>query len=289
MKNVYLRPKITAPLLRVICFLIMIGSGWLPLGAQGAEAGEEAAAGTQRPTVSDAASQKLIRNYLVVTGSQEAHLTLANLVAKGSLTEASTNKSFELVETRDGRRHLTLNWRHLGRNFEEHYVFNGSETWQQQVKPTKDQPKTLNGPSGQHFANQSWLLQPFVLPTVADYTFKYQGAAKVVGRPCHVVIGYGRKNVRSWFYFDKEKFLLLRWGGMGQLAGVPVPMDYRASRFKRQGGVLLPTEVEQLAGDDTFGKILFETILVNQKIDPSIFTMPKDMTPVLRQRPVRAK
>lgn len=266
----------------------MIGSGWLPLGAQEAEADEEAAS-TQRPAVSDAASQQLVRNYLVATGGKEAHQALANVIAKGSLTEASMDKRFELVETRDGRRHLTLNWRHLGRDFEEYYAFNGSEIWQQRVKPKKEEPRTLNGPSGQHFANQSWLLQPFVLPTVADYTFNYQGAARVVGRPCHVVIGYGRKNERSWFYFDKEKFLLLRWGGMGQLAGVPVPMDYRASRFKRLGGVLLPAEVEQLAEDATFGKIQFESILPNQKIDPGIFTMPKDMTPVLRQRPVRAK
>lgn len=237
-----------------------------------------------RPEKTDAASRQLIRNYLTVTGGAEAHEKLQNVVARGTMTEAGRIKQFELIEMQDGRRHLSLSWRHLGRDYKEIFVFDGLEAWKQQILPERKDPEDYFGQEGIHFANQRWLLQPFVLPSVADYTFKYQGAAKVGGRPCHIIVGYGKKDVRSWFYFDKEKFLVLRWGGFGELAGVREYMDYRATKFRRAGGVLLPSEIDLLAENEAFGKIQFDAILPNQKIDLQVFSKPKSRVPVLRQR-----
>jgi hypothetical protein len=258
----------------------------VPLLRAQEEAAPPAATKAARPERSDAASQQLIRNYLTVTGGAAAYNALDNLVARGDLTEAGKEKAFTLIESQDGRRHLTLEWRHLGRDYEARYVFDGLETWRQQIRPELEDPRTYEGQEAVHFAHQRWLLQPFVLPSVADYTFKYQGAAKVGGRECHVIVGYGPKDVRSWFYFDKEKFLLLRWGGFGELAGVREYMDYRATSFRRAGGVLLPRAIDLLAEDAAFGKIEFEEILTNQDIDRQIFVRPRGRTPVLRQRPV---
>lgn len=237
-----------------------------------------------RPESSDAASRQLVRNYLTVTGGKDDHEALQNVVARGSLTEAGRVKNFELIELQDGRRHLTLSWRHLGRDFKEIRVFDGLEAWRQELRPEREEPEDYSGQEAVHFANQRWLLQPFVLPSIADYTFKYQGAAKVGGRPCHLVVGYGKKDVRSWFYFDQEKFLLLRWGGFGELASVREYLDYRATKFRRVGAVLLPSEIDLLAENAAFGKIVFEEILPNQPIDLVRFNKPGSRVPVLRQR-----
>lgn len=269
--------------LGVLCPLLYF---WLVVFGAQLTAQEEAEAkpASIRPEQSDEASQKLIGNYLTVSGGKDAHDALRNVFATGTITEAGKIKSFKLVETQDGKRHLTLTWRHLGRDYEEVQVFDGLVAWSQQVRPELEDPENLSGQAGIHFSRQRWLLQPFALPSVADYSFKYQGGAKVLGRDCYVIVGFGKKDVRSWFYFDKETFLLLRWGGLGKIAGVSEYMDYRATKFKHVGGVSLPTEIDLLAENAAYGKIQFEEIQANQDIDFAIFNKPLSRTPVLRQR-----
>lgn len=262
----------------------------LPAHAQDTAAAGAGEAGTApadpRPQQSDAASLRLIENYLTVTGGRSAHRALRNVVAEGTIKESTLQRNFRLIETADGRRHLTYHWTHLGRKHHVIYVHDGLQTWTQELAPKQKDAQPHGGADGAHFASQRWLLQPFTLPALADYTFKYQGTAKVGGRPAYLVKGYGKGDGKSWFYFDKAKFLLIRWGGEGQIAGVREPMDYRATQFKSVGGVLLPTAIDLLAQDAAFGKVRFERIEVNQDLNDLSFFMPQSTTPTLRQRPV---
>lgn len=254
--------------------------------ASAADGDGEIARVPARPDSNDGASERLLDNYLTASGGNQAHLALENVVALGTLEEAGKSKKFELIETRDGKRHLTLSWRWLGRDYREIFVFDGRSAWRQEIAPGYEDPEEETGLDGLHFANQRWLLQPFVAPLRADFAFKYQGTARVRGRPCHVVVGFGRNDERSWFYFDREKFLLIRWGGYGGFAGVKEHKDYRATEFRRVDGILLPGRIDLIVDDNAYGEIRFDSILTNQRIDPGVFQKPPDQTPVLRQRTV---
>jgi len=242
---------------------------------------------TFRPQLTDTTSKQLIKNYLAVSGGKQAYIKLKNVIATGSIVEAGKLKSFRLIETQDGRRQLTYTWKRLGRKYKTLYSFNGVQTWQQQLLPKEDHPELFSGRDAIHFAHQHWLIQPFVEPLIADYVFKYQGMSKVAGRPAYIITGYGKNNIRSWFYFDKEKHLLTRWGGKGTIAGIEEYMDYRATRFAAVNGVLLPKQGELLAENSPFGTITFETISANQPIDSQIFSMPPSTIPTLRQKIAR--
>ena len=241
------------------------------------------AVATVRPQLSDATSKQLIKNYLAVSGGKQAYINLQNVIATGSIVEAGKLKSFRLIEAQDGRRQITYTWKHLGRIYKTLYSFDGVQTWQQKLLPKEEHPEPFSGGDATHFARQHWLLQPFIVPLVADYVFKYQGMSKVAGRPAYIITGYGKNNIRSWFYFDKEKHLLTRWGGKGTIAGIEEYMDYRATRFAAVNGVLLPKQIELLAENSPFGTITFETISANQPIDSKIFDMPANTIPMLRQ------
>lgn len=238
----------------------------------------------QRPERTDATSAKLIRNYLAASGGKAAHDSILNVRASGTVNEAGKTKTFTLVETRDGKRYLSYQWRHLGRDYHEIFVYDGLVTWQQQLKPKAGTAHTMSGTDAGHFAHQRWLLHPFVLPLSAKYVYKYQGKAPVKGRPAYIVVGYGPKNVRSWFYFDSETFLVTRYGGLGTIAGVKEYLDYRATHFDYRDGILLPETIELLAENDAFGTIQFEQIETNVTLDSSLFQMPPDRSPILRQR-----
>jgi len=237
------------------------------------------------PTQSDNASVQLIKNYLTVTGGQEVHQGLSNVVAEGTIKESTLQRHFNLIETADGKRHLTYYWTHLGRKHRVLYVYDGLQAWMQVLEPKKQEAKSYGGPDGTHFAHQHWLLQPFTLPRRADYVFIYQGSSKVSGRPAHIIQGYGKRGIHSWFYFDKEKFLLTRWGGEGQIAGALEPMDYRATEFKSVAGVLLPSKIDLLIENAAFGHIQFKEIKLNQNLNNLSFLMPSSTIPTLRQRP----
>jgi len=242
-----------------------------------------------RPAQSDVASMQLIKNYLTVTGGRQAHLALRNAVAAGTIKESTLVRNFRLIETIDGKRHLTYDWTHLGRKHRVVYVHDGLQSWTQVLEPKRQEPRTYGGADGAHFASQRWLLQPFTLPLLANYVFKYQGASKVSGRPAYIVKGYGKKDAHSWFYFDKEKSLLTRWGGEGQIAGVSEYMDYRATQFKPVDGVLLPTRIDLLVENAAFGHLNFEKIEMNQNLDDVSFLIPRSTIPTLRQRPITSK
>jgi hypothetical protein len=242
---------------------------------------------TQRPAETDKTSRQLIKNHLTVAGGKQAYIDLKNLVATGTIVEAGKLKSFHLIETQDGRRQLTYTWKHLGRHYQTLYSYDGVIAWKQELLPKKKHPDFFNGRDSTHFARQRWLIQPFVVPLKADFIFKYQGEAKVGGRPSYLITGYGKQNARSWFYFDKEKSLLTRWGGKGIIGGIEEYMDYRATRFAKVNGVLLPLQIDLLAENAPFGTITFETITANEPIDAKIFYMPPSTIPTLRQKIVQ--
>jgi len=271
-------------LIRLAGSLLLTCAGALALSAQSEPVPEATA--PARPTASDAASQQLIRNFLTVVGGAEAYGALKNVVARGTLQEAGVSKTFQLTELQDGRRHLRLSWRQLGREYAEQFVFDGQHAWRQELSPKYQDAVDYSGQEGVHFSRQRWLLQPFAGHAAAAYVFRYQGQAKVGSRDCHIVVGYGENNERSWFYFDQEKFLILRWGGLGQIAGIQEYMDYRAAKFQRVAGVLLPRAIDLLAENAAFGQIEFEAILPNQEIGPALFSRPEKRTPLLRRATV---
>lgn len=99
-----------------------------------------------------------------------------------------------------------------------------------------------------------------------------------------MIVGFGKNNERSWFYFDTERFLLTRWGGKGTIGGIEEYMDYRASHFIPVNGVLLPKQIDLIAEDSLFGTITFDTITANETLDAKMFYMPPSIIPTLRQK-----
>ncbi|MGJ8641174.1 MAG: hypothetical protein ACSHYA_17420 [Opitutaceae bacterium] len=238
----------------------------------------------QRPAETDKTSQSLINNFLAVSGGKGPYEALKNVVATGMIDEAGKTKRFRLVETQDGKRKITYSWHFLGRNYQEIYSFNGVDTWSQRTQPQELPAERFVGREAAHFKTHRWLIQPMVLPVRADYVFQYQGLQKVNERPAYIVVGYGKEDERTWFYFDKEAFLLTRWGGIGTIGGVKEYLDYSASKYSKINGIFLPKKIDLLAEGKEFGTIIFEEIQTNAEINSQTFDPPPNSIPVLRQK-----
>ena len=59
-----------------------------------------------RPKTSDRTSKQIIDNFLEVSGGESAYAAIRTVKATGTIVEARLSKTFELVETYRGRRHL---------------------------------------------------------------------------------------------------------------------------------------------------------------------------------------
>ncbi|MGJ8652953.1 MAG: hypothetical protein ACSHX8_06735 [Opitutaceae bacterium] len=266
----------------ILPFLILL----LPFAAN-AQDQETAEVATTRPAATDTASSQLIKNFLAVTGGQQARINLRNVVATGTIKEGRKTKRFEMIETQDGKRMLTLTWRLLGREYKDVFAFDGVVAWKQIMLPKKQQVRDFGGLDGMHFINHRWFIQPMVLPLKAAYVFEYEGAEKVLGRPVHTIIGYGKQDERSWFCFDQETYLITRWGGIGKIANAKEHMDYQAIHFTKVDGVLLPKEITLLAEGKPYGNITVDTIEANVDIDSKIFYATPKVSPMLRQQSVQ--
>jgi hypothetical protein len=94
---------------------------------------------------------------------------------------------------------------------------------------------------------------------------------KRFGRPVYIV----RHFSGGHFYFDREKFLLVQWGGKSRFGGKSLPIDYRSTRFKRQGQILLPTKVLLTAEGTVLGTYEIDQVEVNAALAPGIFAVPE--------------
>ncbi|MFP4166810.1 MAG: hypothetical protein ACLFUF_06540 [Opitutales bacterium] len=238
----------------------------------------------ERPEKTDKASLKLIKNHLRASGGRDKHLAVKSIHASGTIEEAGREKKFNLVETRDGRRRIDYTWTYKGRKHAIARGYNGETAWEQNLLPEKELPKSLGEVESRHFSRQHWLLHPFVGPLHEKHVFEYKGKARVAGRKAYMIVGYGPDNIRSWYYFDKEKFLLVRHGGNTRIGNSQSHLDYRSSKFRRINGVLWPQDLTLLAKDSPFGAIVFDTIQINETLDAEQFNRPPDGIPVLRQR-----
>ncbi len=238
-----------------------------------------------RPAESDGPALRLISNYLAASGGRAAHVRLDAVTARGTIKEGKEIRKFEITETRDGKRFLKTTWRLLGREYEFHQVTDGVDAWSRQVLPKAERPGKIEGRDGERFINHRWFFHPFTGPLFDEHVFEFRGDSRVGGRPAYLVVGYGRGDVRTWFYFDKETFLVNRYGGIGRIAGAEEYFDLVALEFAPQGGVLLPKRLEFIVEHAAYGEAVFDEILVNPAVDPALFEKPEAIEVWLRQRP----
>lgn len=271
-------------LFTTITSLLLLTSSALTAQSNAAPTEEEVNT-IKRPEHSDGPSLKLISNYLTASGGEAAHQAVLNVFASGTYKESSQLKYFKLVETHKGERHLTLSWTYQGRKYEEITVFDGVDCWTQELKPKEQPPKDFKGLDANHFKHQRWFIPPFTTPLSTRYDFQYQGNAKVAGRPAYLVVGFGPQDERSWFYFDKENFLITQYGGIGKLGRQAGYLDYRATKFKSVDGVFFPSEITLLAKDQAYGEIVVKELKTNVELGSKQFYKPQSKIPVLRSRP----
>ncbi len=267
----------------VISLLLLAG---FPLAAQESPpASAEEKPAIQRPERSDKTSLKLIQNYLTASGGEAAHKARLNVSATGTYKEFNQLKYFTLIETHTGQRKLILRWTYQGRKHEEITVFDGVNCWTQVLKPKEQPARDLKGLDANHFKHQRWFIHPFTNPLSARYVFQYQDDARVVGRPAYLIVGFGPDNDRSWFYFDKENFLVTQYGGIGKVGPKEGYLDYRATKFKSIDGIFYPSALTLMAKDQAYGEIVIKELETNVDLDAKQFYKPQSKIPVLRSRP----
>jgi hypothetical protein len=267
-----------------MCLLSLVLTGSLVAQTTTEIATEEGNTVNTRPDSSSPAALKIIQNYITASGGYKNHLNIKSILAKGTITEANLTRSFELIETSEGLRHITYRWRKQGRDHVETMASNGSIVWSQQTAPKSIPAKVIKGAEAVHFINQFWFLNPALAAKKTDFVYAIQGSAKVFSRSTYLVIAYNPQNVRSWFYFDKETFLPIRWGGLGKVAGSEEYLDYRSTRFEYTDGVLRPKAIDLIVENDAFGTINFSSIQSNVEVDQENFELPVYESPVLRQK-----
>jgi len=80
-----------------------------------------------------------------------------------------------------------------------------------------------------------------------------------------------------YLMFDKEKSLLIQWGGTGILGGRRIDISYLATAFKRVDGILFPSKVSVMAKGSVLGTYTIDTIEIEGYFDERILYKRPEM------------
>ena len=122
-----------------------------------------------------------------------------------------------------------------------------------------------------HFRSMFMFLQPFLLENDKALGYEFKGIEKLKGRESYV-LRHGRNR---YFHFDKERFLLVQWGGAGQIGGEDMYIYYRAVAFKRWDSMLFPSKISIIGKNVELGSYTIEFVEVNSEFDSSTLEVPE--------------
>ncbi|MDQ8196322.1 hypothetical protein QEH59_17940 [Coraliomargarita sp. SDUM461004] len=124
-----------------------------------------------------------------------------------------------------------------------------------------------------HFQTVPLFLHDFYNYTVTGC--RYIGTDKVGGRDTYVI----QRGSDSFYYIDKEKSLLLKWGREEYFGGKKIEVSYIANSFKRRKNstdqILLPSRITITTKGEALGTYTVDHATINKVIDYSIFIPPE--------------
>jgi len=121
---------------------------------------------------------------------------------------------------------------------------------------------------------------PFVDYKAKGNLIEFMDKADVQGKAAYKLKLTNKNNDVSYFYFDADTYLILKWEGARKLADKDVPWESIFHDFREVAGVKYPFLIESDSpGTDQTQRITAEKIEVNVPIDESHFAKPKPPTP----------
>ncbi|MFU8849147.1 MAG: hypothetical protein ACNA77_10595 [Opitutales bacterium] len=143
---------------------------------------------------------------------------------------------------------------------------------------TYEQWQVISGGYGErspiHFQTVPFFLHDFYHHEITGC--RYIGMDKVGGRQTYVI----QRGSDSFYYIDKEKFLLLKWGREEYFAGKKIEVSYIANAFKRWGTspeqILLPSKITISVKRQTLGSFTVDHAEARSHMsDNPVFKIPE--------------
>ncbi len=116
---------------------------------------------------------------------------------------------------------------------------------------------------------------PFIDYKAKGNQVEYAGKTTVEGKPAYKLKLTNKGGDVSYFSFDAESYMLLRWEGNRKNGDQEVPWVSYFREFREVKGLMYPFLIESAApGTDQIQRIYADKIEVNTPIDESRFTKP---------------
>lgn len=121
---------------------------------------------------------------------------------------------------------------------------------------------------------------PFVDYKAKGNQIEFVDKGDVQGKPAYKLKLTNKNNDVSYFYFDADTYLILKWEGARKVADHDVPWESIFHDFRDVEGVKYPFLIESDSpGTEQTQRITADKIEVNVPIDQSHFGKPKPPTP----------
>lgn len=227
------------------------------------------------PAKSDAASLKIIANYLKVKGGINRILSIQNRVSQAHISEGKSEYNYTLWEAPPCQFHQKKVVSKLGREYVTLTGFDGEVSWIYDLTQKHPFPKETSKADVKKFKRSYDFHGPFIDSESKGILFEYEGKVKSRKRDNYLVKLYYPNGLHEYYYFDAKNFMISRRGWKENIGGSIVNKDEFITSYTKINGVWIADTIELAIENQVFGKITIQKIEVNQPVEANLFSIPK--------------
>lgn len=151
-------------------------------------------------------------------------------------------------------------------------AFDGTTAWSINPFSGSSAPVAVTGPQADDIKMQADFDSPLINYKAKGYQLEFVGEETIAGRKVnHLKLTSADKRTQQQIYLDAETSLETKIVGSGAMG----PVENELSDYRDVMGLKLPFLMKMVSGGNVIGQIAVDSVVLNPKIDDSIFKMPK--------------
>jgi hypothetical protein len=228
----------------------------------------------EAPASTDATAQRIIDLHAQARGGWDNLRKMETLRLGGKLVTGTQEYRIRWWRARPHFLRVEQFQQRLGWDYETVWIVRQDKVWQQERLPEQKNPVAIEDDTAKLWQIEADLLGPLLNWRERGHVFTYGGESKVLGRPSYHLVGHLRDGSRIGYDIDQQTFLVLNMRTWDYFAGRRMAVDRMPTGVRRVNGIWVETGYDYRVGGESYKRVDFEEIAVNQQLEPALFAEP---------------
>ncbi|MFN9776604.1 MAG: hypothetical protein ACK54V_01945 [Candidatus Kapaibacterium sp.] len=211
----------------------------------------------------------ILEKHRAAVGGRELCMRATQYIAKGTYISSDGSWKRTSITTVKGKKQRAEMIIQPGMSMIRGY--DGKTAWSIMPWSGSLDPQPMNAKDTKSMTSAGDLVcSDLIIGTDSVRTLSYKTTEEFDGSDCYVIISKRKDGLEYEYFLDVDSYLVVKITTRYRFQGEDNQVNSTFSNYKRFGGILLPTALDNEGG----GTMSVSEISINPSIDDSIFVMP---------------